>query len=70
MQGPEFLGDLRAGIKEVTTFFFPYEFFKKRLSVTERVRLQQMEFYQERFDGIINVIAQRDNIPVEKLRRF
>ena len=34
--GPEFLGEIRCGIKQVQTYYFPYSEFNKRLSIAER----------------------------------
>ena len=39
--GPEYLGDIRASLKIVHTFFVPYDDMRKRLSIPERLKLQK-----------------------------
>ena len=70
LQGAEFLGDLRAGLKKVQTFFFTYEDFKARLSIPEKIKLQTMDSMQDRLEGVINYVATKEGVPSEKLRRF
>ena len=68
--GPEFLGDIRAGLATVKTFFVSYEDIKKRLTYAEKVRLQEIEESQNNKDALVNLISQKDNIPADKLRRY
>ena len=68
--GPEFLGDIRAGLAMVKTFHVRYEDIKKRLTYTEKVRLQEIEESQNNKDALVNLISQKDGIPADKLRRF
>lgn len=37
--GPEYLGDIRASLKIVHTFYVPYEDMRRRLSIPERLKL-------------------------------
>ena len=43
--GPEFLGDMRAGVRPVSTFYVPYEELKKRLSIPEKIKLKTSDPY-------------------------
>ena len=70
VQGPEFLGDIRAGIKQVQTFYFPYAELKKRLSLTEKLRLKNVGLQEERFEGVINFVSTQEGISVDDLSRF
>ena len=55
--GPEFFGDIRCGIKQVQTYYFPYSEFNKRLSTAERSQLAKMEGMKDRLEGIINYVS-------------
>ena len=68
--GPEYLGDLRAGIKQVKTFYFKYEDIRKRLSIPEKIALQTMECMQDRLEGVIQYVASKEGISCDKLRKF
>ena len=41
--GPEYLGDIRAGLAMVKTFYVKYEDIRKRLTYTELALLQEIE---------------------------
>ena len=55
--GPEFLGDIRAGLAMVKTFYVKYSDIKKRLTYTERVRLQEIEESENNKDALVNLIS-------------
>ena len=55
--GPEFLGDIRAGLTMVKTFYVKYDDIRKRLTYTEKVRLQEIEERQNNKDALINLIS-------------
>ena len=54
--GPEFLGDMRSGVRQVHTFFFTYEEFSARLSIPEKIKLLNDEHYSARLEGVISFV--------------
>mmetsp|Transcript_5916 Transcript_5916/g.7024 ORF Transcript_5916/g.7024 Transcript_5916/m.7024 type:complete len:88 (+) Transcript_5916:1375-1638(+) len=69
--GPEFLGDVRAGLHPVQTFYFEFKHLKKQVSVQEKLRMYEIAGENDRMDGIIKFMVRRDNIDQdEKLRRY
>ena len=73
--GPEFLGDLRAGIRPAQTFYISYKDIKKRLSIPERIALKRTDGNAERFEGVINYVKSKNKDSKEKfdaakLRRY
>ena len=62
--GPEFFGDIRAGLALVKTFFVKYEDFEKRLTYTEKVRMQEIEESTNKTkDALVNHIASKSSVP-------
>ena len=43
MVGPEYFGQMRAGLECVQTFFIPYKKLKHRLSFVEKVKLKSVK---------------------------
>ena len=74
--GPEFMGDIRAGLTTVKTFYVPYKDIEKRLSYTERVKLQEIEKENNNKEALINLISTKEEkiedkkAFKDKLRRF
>ena len=74
--GPEFMGDIRAGLTTVKTFYVPYQDIIKRLSYTERVKLQEIEKENNNKEALINLISTKEEkiedkrAFKDKLRRF
>ena len=65
--GPEFFGDIRCGIKQVQTYYFPYSEFNKRLSTSERTLLSKMQGgMEERLEGVINYVSSKEKHPLGK----
>lgn len=52
--GPEQFGDIRAGLKPVSTFFFRYEHLLKRLSYIEKQRLKAISENNKSLEVLIN----------------
>ena len=69
--GPEFMGDIRAGLGVVKTFYVPYSNILKRLSYTERVKLQEIETKNSNKEALINLISSKhENKSPESMKRF
>jgi len=64
----EFLGDIRAGLRPVKTFFFSYADFKSRVSFPELVRLQEADAFTAQIDCAIITLSQKHNIDCELMR--
>ena len=64
------MGDVRAGINPVHTFYFSYEDVKARLSIPERIKLKTLNNQENRMEAVINYIAGKDEIPVEAFKQY
>ena len=68
--GPEFMGDIRAGLGTVKTFYVPYSDIIKRLSYTEKVKLQEIEKENSNKEALINLISSKEEKSPDKMKQF
>lgn len=70
--GPEFLGNVRAGLAPVLTYHISLEHLKKYVSIQEKIMMYAVAGLDERMEGIIKYIVSQHNLQKEehKLRHY
>ena len=60
------MGNVRAGLAPVETYYFSLEDLKSRISIAEKLKMYDVAGKDDRLHGIIKFLVRRDNITDEE----
>ena len=70
-KGPEYFGNVRAGLAPVQTYYLSIADLKRRISIPEKLKMYAIAGMDHATDAVIKSMERRDNIEYgDKLRHY